>query len=114
MEFSSLESEVITWIQRNSKDPMLIEQLKNIIIKEREVTEEGIFIDLTFPKEFKTTQVKSNSKNPLPGPNMRNSDSGFSGKSLLFISEGLVSVLEIFAETGVFPKQHNDITLNLS
>ena len=93
---------------------MLIEQLKNVTIKDREVTDEGIFIDLSFPKAYNSNQVKSPSKNPLTGPGMRNDDSSFSGKSLLFISEGLASVLEIFAETGVFPKNHADITLNLS
>jgi hypothetical protein len=104
VELSSLEQDVINWFSKKSQDPALIQQLKNVQVKEREITEVGVFSELNFPADFNKGENLSQSPNPLHGPHIKSESLKSGGSSLIFISDGLISVLEITSDGDSFPK----------
>ena len=105
MEFSDLEKEVLNWVAKSSGDENLIEQIGHAQVKEREQSDDGIFIELTYPKEFKAKSLTTEVKNPIQGPGIKSTNLKHQGSSLVFVADGYASVLEIFSKDEAFPKE---------
>ena len=109
MEFTPLEREVLDWIAHRSSDNSLLKQIENVQPKEREVSDVGTFLDLTFPKDFESNAPMA--RNPIQGPEIKSTMLKNGAGSLLFIADGKISVLEIFAKDENFPEELSNYTL---
>jgi len=110
MAFTQLETDILKWYADKAEDKNLIKQLNTVKPKEREISEVGSFVDLKLPPS--TKGEKCQVKNPINGPKIKSPHLKDGGSSLLFISNGLISVLEIFSDgDATFPKELIDYEL---
>lgn len=109
--FNKLEQSIIDWLIENNKDKALIDQLKVVQCIERKYTKLGFFISLSVPKELK--QINTNS-NYVVGTNIESIDIEFGGGSLLFIKDGYIDCLELYANGSFFGEDVQNFKLSIT
>ena len=104
MEFNKLERDILDWISGSTESKELRQQIENASLLGREYTKVGFFLDLSVPPNAPKIAEHLQDINPLPGPYIESDQLDFGGDSILFVNDGVIDTLEIFAYGTSFPK----------
>jgi hypothetical protein len=99
--FNSLETALLDWIAEHSGDELLTAQVRAAELKRRDYTRTGFFVYLSVPANL--TPVDSDTRPVCP---MILSDALYDGAGCnLFLHDGRLHYLEIYARGGFLPEQ---------
>ena len=108
MDFTHLERTVLAWIAARASSPELRAQLLAVTPIAREHTGVGSYTELSVPSQCARVPASSmpagRSRGPVSGPNLEDPMIENCGGSLLWLEEGIVSCLEMFACGSRFPE----------
>ena len=101
-EFTALERSVLNWILERNPYPALVSQISKAAVTRREHTGVGWFVDLDIPEPrmLLSPEIKS----PINGPFIRSPQIEHDGGTILFHKNGVISLLEMYANGGRFDK----------
>ncbi len=106
---TELESAIMEWFIKNY--PVLVFQMNNAKVIERDYTGVGFFITLKSSKDLPPLRLYGN---PIEGPLIQSEQLSHGAGSILFIKDGYVDVLEIFAYGETFPENIQEFQLKES
>ena len=99
MEFTPLESAVLTWIADHADDTAVAKQLAVARPIKREFTGVGSFTALEVPADFPRVHVRP------AEPVIESPQLGEGGGSVLLFVDGLAQTLELYSHGDSFPEQ---------
>ena len=99
MEFTPLESAVLTWIADHADEPAVAKQLAVARPIKREFTGVGSFTALEVPADFPRVHVRP------AEPVIESPQLGEGGGSVLLFVDGLAQTLELYSHGESFPEQ---------
>ncbi len=106
-ERSKLESEIIDFVIKTTKNTILKEQLRNCIVLSSKYTGVGYYVEFKIPEEIPPIDDSS----PIEGPFITSDKLKHGAGTNLFITGGYVSTLEIFSYSESFPREITNFTL---
>jgi len=107
MTLNTLETSVLKWIKQKYSDPILAQQLDNLEVLGKKSTGCGFFIDFSLSKSVPPLSKEVFPERAITGPFIKSSGVELDGGSILFVEDGRVATLELYAN-GEFFK--DDIT----
>lgn len=102
-KFTLLEKSILDWISEKYPDPALRSQINKAIVTKREYTGVGWFVDLEIPEPRMLLDSKLIS--PINGPYIRSPQIEHDGGSILFHENGIIKLLELYANGDRFDKE---------
>jgi hypothetical protein len=99
MKVSRFEHAVLQWL-RDHADPQLAVLLSSCRVVGREHTGVGLYLDLESPPVESRASVES----PVSGPDFQSPEIPHGGGSLLFLTDGRPTLLEIYTYEATFPE----------
>jgi hypothetical protein len=99
-----IEVDVLNWMRGKYDDPILNLQIDTLTVKNREYTKVGFFIDLLIPESI---VLLGNEVNKFDGPVIVSKDIEHDGGAILFVKDGYISTLELYANGSFF---RNDVS----
>lgn len=108
---SKLEKEILRFLINKYKGTTLSKQLSNSIIKSREYTGVGFYINFIIASDLGKIKTNELESNPIIGPYIESSELKNGAGSQIFIKDGYITTLEIFSFSDNFPKKLEDFNL---
>lgn len=112
LHFTRLEQEILTWFINQCEDPAVVSQLRIARLKSRDHTGAGLFVHLDYPNKVHPVVEAAFDSYPLPGPEISGSALPSGAGSVLFVTDGIPDVLEIFTYGDPFPEELVDFELS--
>jgi hypothetical protein len=106
-----LEEAVLDRIIDKYQLPKIQDQLAGITGITREYTVVGVFVDFTLAPAVPSIPKEQIPSNPLSGPALRSPGIHLEGGSILFLKDGKIDCLEMYAHGDYFQKNITDFTL---
>ena len=103
MEMNQLEKDILTWMSSRSSSEAFSAQVELLKVTNREYTGVGCYTDFEIQTE-KTVQPILNHSKPYHGPYIDSPELEAGAGTHLWIEEGLIKCLEIFAYGDSFPE----------
>jgi hypothetical protein len=110
MEFTRLEQALLSWI-RDHCDPNIADQLHDVRFKSRDLTGVGLFVHLDYGHRGDIRSQAPFDCDPILGPEIISPDLPNGAGSVLFVSDGVPDVLEVFTYGDEFPNELSDFSL---
>jgi hypothetical protein len=110
MEFTRLEQALLSWF-RNHCDPLIADQLRDARIKSRNHTGVGLFVHLDYGERAGSVSKALFDCDPEPGPEIVSPQLPGGAGSVLYLSDGVPDVLEVFTYGDEFPSELLDFSL---
>ena len=111
MQFTRLEQDILRWVAERADTPALIAQLNGAEPVSREHTGAGFFVQISVPPETVPLSGEEWSRSHIDGPAILSPGLEYGGDSILWITEGRINCLEVYAYGGSFPKELEDYRL---
>jgi hypothetical protein len=104
---STLEAEILKWIADRNPEyrSRLLAQINVAEITQREYSGAGWFVHFRIPKNEERSHMLPVDKIRLNGPSIEGPGLEAGGGCILFLKDGLLDFLEIYAFGGIFPKE---------
>ncbi len=111
MEFTKLEGDILNWIIDHIENPILEEQLNHAIPVKRDYTGSGFFVHLFIPDNIPSLPYDEGDVDPFPGPMIVSEQLEAGGDTVIFVTNGKIDCLELFAYGNTFPEHLENFTL---
>ena len=112
MKFTDIENDILTWIRERTENQPLRHQFAAARPKKREYTGVGCFVDLELPDDCPLVDVVQGDGRTISGPQIRSRLLECGAGSMVFVEEGRVDLLEIYAYGNSFPKNLTEYQLH--
>ena len=112
IEFTSLERDIIDWLQLHCDDHQVQRQLPHLILRKRDYTGVGFFVHFSIPPNVAPPPDSVGDSTPLPGPDIASPELDAGAGTAIFLTEGKLDCLEIFAYGDSFPETIENYTLS--
>lgn len=112
MRFSRLEEAILAWFVDRCEDPAVVDHLRAARLKSRDHTGVGLFVHLDCLGEIPPAAEGASDSYPLPGPDISCAKLPHGAGSVLFVTEGIPDVLEIFSYGDSFSDELGDFKLS--
>ncbi|MEI6222971.1 MAG: hypothetical protein WCP97_09500 [bacterium] len=99
---TQLEKAIRAWFVENK--PFLNEQFHAATVVKREYSGVGFFFHITVPKTIDQIPRSLYITSPIDGPMIESKELEYGGQAILFLENGYISMLEIYAFGNSFPK----------
>ncbi len=109
MKPSKFEQAIFEWIASHVDDPALRSQLLGADISEREHTGVGCYSWISAPGSGRPISRSPAPGGPLTGPDFHSSTVEHGGGTLLWFTDGVADLLEIFSYGDHFPQDHSEL-----
>lgn len=110
MKFSRLEQALLSWICDRC-DPIIGEQLRGARPRSRDFTKVGLFVHLDYSDRAGGDTRAPFDCDPIPGPEIVSPQLPNGAGSVLFVSDGVPDVLEVFTYGDEFPDELSEFSL---
>jgi hypothetical protein len=107
IEYTQLEGTVLDWMAEQLSVPHLREQIAAASPEERDYTGHGFFIKLHVPHSLPPLEVAS----PISGPVIESRGIDYGGAALLFLVDGHIDQLELYANGDSFAEAITEFEL---
>ncbi len=111
MKFTKIEESILKWIAKESESENLREQLSNCTLIGRDYTGVGFFLKLKVSDNVPVVEGEEGDIDPVPGPFIDSPELESGGDTVLFIHNGVIETLEIFAYGDSFPESLEEYEL---
>lgn len=112
LRFTRLENAILSWFVDRNEDPAEVSHLRVARLKSRDHTGVGLFVHLDYPNQVHPVVKAVFDSYPLPGPEISGSALPNDAGSVLFVTDGIPDVLEIFTYGDPFPEELVDFELS--
>jgi hypothetical protein len=102
-----LETEILDWIAERTDDDSLKQQLSSVEVVRRDYVRTGYFIYLQPDRSIAPVEGRP----VIPNPFIDSSELPDGAGCSLFLKDGFVHYLEVYARGGFFPQQLTNYTL---
>lgn len=103
-ELTPFEKDVLNGFKAAYASTALHRQIDGARAKSREHTGETVSTDLDIARDLPEITQHDPLSNPIKGPKLRGPQLGDEGESILFFSDGYISVLEVYTHGDHFPE----------
>lgn len=111
MELTSLENDIVRWLLKNCEDSDIQKQLPHIRLRKRDYTGAGFFLHFTLSTDVMAAPDSAGDSTPIPGPEIASSQLESGAGTVIFLTDGRIDCIEIFAYGNHFPETLADYTL---
>ncbi len=111
MEFTPLEKQILGWYRGNFPIPALTAQIDNAIVADRQITEEGLFLQLQVANIIPSLEPDTLKQNPVKGPRIIGSEIDSLNRCDLLIRNGRLKILRIFSSGTQFTENLEEFEL---
>jgi hypothetical protein len=111
IELTSLENDIVRWLLENCEDSDVQRQLPHLLLRKRDYTGVGFFLHFSLPPDVIATPDSTGDSMPILGPEIASSQLDSGAGTVLFLTNGLIDCIEIFAYGNHFPETLGDHTL---
>jgi hypothetical protein len=111
MELTPLENDIVGWLLKNCEDSDVQRQLPQIHLRKRDYTGVGFFLHFSLPPDVIAAPESVGDVTPIPGPEIASSQLDSGAGTVIFLTDGRLDCLEIFAYGNHFPETLTDYTL---
>jgi hypothetical protein len=111
MDPTALESGILNWIAGHYGHAPLKSQIDQALVVRREHTGAGFYTHLAIPVDLPPVAKGELPGNPLEGPGIISDQMQDGGGSLLWLKEGFVNFLEVYAFGDEFPEDLREFKL---
>ena len=111
MELTSLENDIVRWLLKNCESSDIQRQLPHVILQKRDYTGVGFFLHFSLPPDVVAAPDSAGDSTPIPGPEIASPQLESGAGTVMFLTDGRIDCLEIFAYGNHFPEKLNDYTL---
>lgn len=105
MDFTRFERALLAWFLDHSSDPAVTGRLPDARLESRVHTGVGLFVHLAYPTSHPSASAVSPDSRPIPGPDFSSPSLPAGGGTVLFITDGVPDVLEVFTYGDEFPAE---------
>ena len=112
MELTTLERDIISWLRHYCDDADVQCQLPHLELQEREYTGVGYFLHFTVSPRIAPAPESEGDVTPFAGPNIASSKLESGAGTAIFLTNGKIDCIEIFAYGVSFPEHLMNYTLS--
>ena len=112
LRFTRLEKAILSWFVSQGEDSVVVSQLQSARLKSRDHTGAGLFVYLDYPGRVHPVGDVILDCNPIPGPEISGPELPDGAGSVLYVTDGIPDVLEIFTYGKPFPEELVDFELS--
>ncbi len=111
MELTSLENDIVRWLLMNCEDIHIQRQLPKVLLCKRDYTGVGFFLHFSLPSDAVAVPDSAGDSTPIPGPEIVSPQLDSGAGTVVFLTDGRIDCIEIFAYGNHFPENLTDYTL---
>lgn len=112
MELTPLENDIVRWLLKNCEDSTVQRQLPHVLLRKRDYTGVGFFLHFTLPPDVIAAPDSAGDATPIPGPEIASSQLDSGAGTVVFLTDGRIDCIEIFAYGNHLPETLVDYTLS--
>lgn len=110
MVMNQLEEDILAWMSSKSSSEAFATQAQVLKVTNREYTGVGCYTDFEIPTERNVQPIRGHSQ-PYPGPHIEAAELEAGAGTHLWIQDGFITCLEIFAYGNSFPEDLTEYKL---
>jgi hypothetical protein len=111
MILNNLENAIFDWVKSKFQEPTLSKQIESLELLKREYTGCGFYLTLKVNQSAPVLNEDFFKERVIDGPYIQSSGIEDGGGSLLFIENGFISTLELYANGQRFDKDIHEFLL---